>query len=804
MIHHYITIALRHLWKYKVQNLIGIVGLAVGMLCFSICLYCYRFFNDLDACFSQQERIAMLWLETTNEEGEKWNTTLSSSDFADMLRKQPLSTAEAFCSVIEAREPRSYAVEVKGGALQPYELLTIEVDTFFRKVFTPVLLYGNWEVIQHAPNTVLLSESASRRIFGKGVNPVGKSMTLSRKLRSSPESTPFEGGITYTIQGVVQDLPLNNSLSFMRQVDMWTLNDSEGWINCEWRNSSSNAFNYALLREGCTSADLDKELKERKITFREFEKDFVVCATPINTKYKEGTKMVQQIVLALGSLILIVGLLNFFYFLIGSFYSRMHEYAVRKAMGSSALHLFCMLVVQVFFLLCMAGMVMMSGIELVAPHLQFTMVEFVLSIDSEILYHQAWGYWGILSVLCILVCVCTALTLQYRTKYRGISVITRKRKTNYLRNTLFGVQFFICWIFVVCTAGLFMQSQKTAHALFETLSTAEKESIFHLNLDYAFLTSTERDALIGRIAASSGVKTLSRTMNELISGQTITSVREPRYEDPREGWEQAGYYEVDTSFFSLMNLPLLSGRIMGPGEAVVNEAFATHYGNVLGKPFDNYSSLYTISGVTRNFIITTHPVEKAYNLKFFCLIQRPQYAMHCYIKPWPGQEESVKEHIEKEMRSILPESVNLKLSTISEDLREFYFLEYKLRDLILFLSIVSILITMLGVYSAITLDTARRQKEVAVRKVNGANTGKILFLFARLYILLLGISALCAFPLLYLLFGEWTKMYTVTFSYGPLFWICIFLIVSAVTALTVFLKILRIARINPAEILKNE
>lgn len=43
-----------------------------------------------------------------------------------------------------------------------------------------------------------------------------------------------------------------------------------------------------------------------------------------------------------------------------------------------------------------------------------------------------------------------------------------------------------------------------------------------------------------------------------------------------------------------------------------------------------------------------------------------------------------------------------------------------LKDTILFFAIVSIIITLLGVYSSITLDTERRQKEVAIRKVNGA------------------------------------------------------------------------------------
>ncbi len=47
-------------------------------------------------------------------------------------------------------------------------------------------------------------------------------------------------------------------------------------------------------------------------------------------------------------------------------------------------------------------------------------------------------------------------------------------------------------------------------------------------------------------------------------------------------------------------------------------------------------------------------------------------------------------------------------------------METKFKNITLFFSIVSLIITLLGVYSAITLDTERRQKEVAIRKINGA------------------------------------------------------------------------------------
>lgn len=106
-------------------------------------------------------------------------------------------------------------------------------------------------------------------------------------------------------------------------------------------------------------------------------------------------------------------------------------------------------------------------------------------------------------------------------------------------------------------------------------------------------------------------------------------------------------------------------------------------------------------------------------------------------------------------------------------------------------------------YSSITLDTERRQKEVAIRKVNGAGIRSIIWLFARLYLILLMVTAAITFPLIYVVLQLWKQMYTVFFNDGILYWGSIFWGVTLLTVITIIFKILRIARLNPAEVIKT-
>lgn len=109
---------------------------------------------------------------------------------------------------------------------------------------------GSAEVSKMMPNSLVVSESMARRVYGDIRQAVGKQLVLMRRLYTSPDSTPRTGGTVYTIQAVIEDIPENNSIAFMKHLDMFSLNDSEGIIQNDARYAIISSFTYALLREG--------------------------------------------------------------------------------------------------------------------------------------------------------------------------------------------------------------------------------------------------------------------------------------------------------------------------------------------------------------------------------------------------------------------------------------------------------------------------------------------------------------------------------------------------------------------------
>lgn len=523
MIRHYIKTAFRNLLKYKAQNIISIIGLSVGILCFSICLYCSRYINSTDKCFTHWERIADINLYTPAE--EPYSGTPAT--LFESLRQLQFQEVEAFTFVAYPR-PRSYNVETIDKEELPYEdLYAMEVDTAYHSVFTPEVLQGSWAVASQTPNAVILTRSLAHKIFGLGENPIGKRMTLAQRLFSSPDTTPRTGGTIYTIQAIIEDIPLNTSLSFLQKIDMLILNDSEGLIQFDGRDSMTGGLTFALLRPGKTSAQLEASFRAMDLKHTIFNEKNTVSASNFGKLFREKSvaPYFAGITFIVGLLILLTGLLNFFHFLTGSYLNRSHEFGIRKVNGSNGNKLFWLLFTQAIIISFIAFLLTFCLIEIFTPYLSFSLFDFTLVIERDLLLIQTIEYMAGVILLCLLLCLFTVWRMKHASIQSSIYKNKSKRHKQKIRNCLLGIQFFICWLFIVFTVALYLQANKTGSTLFNTLTEKEKSEIISIPMDYRFMKNDEKLALIERISQHPDIKDKMLTDINYLKGISGTSMQ---------------------------------------------------------------------------------------------------------------------------------------------------------------------------------------------------------------------------------------------------------------------------------------
>ena len=120
------------------------------------------------------------------------------------------------------------------------------------------------------------------------------------------------------------------------------------------------------------------------------------------------------------------------------------------------------------------------------------------------------------------------------------------------------------------------------------------------------------------------------------------------------------------------------------------------------------------------------------------------------------------------------------------------------------LALACIVISLFGIYSLSTLTNRRRRKEIAIRKVAGADALDVLRMFLREYLWLILIAGTIALPVAFWLMNRWLQGYAFHAGISILLLITMIVAMAVIVLTTVLGQVWKAANQNPAEVVKSE
>jgi len=367
--------------------------------------------------------------------------------------------------------------------------------------------------------------------------------------------------------------------------------------------------------------------------------------------------------------------------------------------------------------------------------------------------------------------------------------------------------FLICGTFIVYKQVKFMQEQNPGVNINQTIVL--KYPVSRENLDQKvtmFAENLNEEPGIGSMAVT-----------DAVPGMEVAYFASNRLQN--EGTDKFRLYEmltVDYQFVKTFGLKMLAGRSFQKGfgnereNLLINEAALESLGfttaeDAIGKNvmLEGEADPVKIIGVVKNW--HQRGLNNAYTPIMFVLNGRIGWIPQKYIAV-----KTVGKNYD-EMLNLLKTRWNSYFPEASFDyffLDHFFDQQYKtdrrFGQIVSVFTGIAFFISILGLWALSAFTASKKTKEVGVRKVLGAQSGSIIYLFSKEIIVLILIAFAIATPLSVFVMKSWLMNYA--FRTGINIWIYIAggIITIGIALLTVSWQSWRAATRNPVEALRYE
>lgn len=848
MFRHYITIALRNIRKYALQNTVSMIGLTVGFVCLTLSTVWIRYENSFDTFHKDADRL--YYIDEINEvdgsDQTKYNALgVIFYDEFDILVDCP--EVESLCKYVIKERKR---------------VTTLMGDTAFFKMFDFHIASGT-DRFKTDSSYVAVTQDFAHKVYGYD-NPIGKKCNGK------------------TVCAVIA--PFKHPSLFRFDVLMWhdfQIVREANYRSVQPEDRENNVI--IKLHKGIDSKEFSDKLTQTIKAESWGRNPYRHELRPLQEFHRHIMKngmYIQYIHSGLFAtaclLLLVCAIVNYMLFSLNRLRNRAREMALRMVHGASNLSITAMMLTEYALVL---GTSLILGLILVL----FFLKPFREMTDIQMTGEYVFGWSLLLMLLLFIISVAVCIVSTYIVRRRSMQISISRKSSRLFRNLSIGIQIFISVLFVFAVSAMiyqfrFLRNNDWGVKINDTavLSISNSANQWGDRFDngpvwnppqdeneverrsYGSLSNNELasdyisrlDGLYGlnnSLASIPAVESIYFGIGDIRNiFETGENVFHGHGESSINGIEDCDAIILDVlegDALELMSLNVLDGAIpdrrLGNDEIAITRSLQKELGlgNIADEPTLTIDRTFRNPGRgyiddNGNLVITSggETGRKAYTFRVIAIVSdiypynfntEPGKYILCApgnrrLMPKAGSgwsqalytltyEHGMKDELKQQIERIMSETgLDYKLDFTEDSFFADLESEQHLAKLIEILGLVCLLISVSGIFSIITLSCQERRREIAVRKVHGAKVKDILSIFTREYGAVFVVSSAAAFMVGYLVIRHWQQQFLRQATVSWWIYVAILVAMALVICLTVGQRVLKATRENPADVIKSE
>jgi putative ABC transport system permease protein len=763
----------RSLFRKPLNSLIIIISLATGMACINlIMLFVERELNT-DGFQKKRDRIYMLKCDNPYEKGLLMSNCKAGG--AEYI-KENFPQVEDFCRIKFGRAEKV----IVGNQVYNDNNFVFETSASFFSVFSYKLLTNNPNSVLTTNNDIVISRELAQKYFGEQL-PIGRIITIING------DTKTE----YTIKGIFIKPAENSQFEF----DMVKLSEN------------TERYAFLLLKNDTDPASLEKLFASEKDKIPVFNdgtpgkyylKSFKETYFDTSEYSLLGNKRDKSdiiIAIIIGLMIICVASVNYLGLVNNKLFDKTPEFYIRRINGGSCTSLVFDFIIEnliIIFIAFALSLEVMSWIiqffnDLTESRIDIT---YLTRPDSLLLM----SYVG-LTLLFVTFIFSVIKLKKQRISSTGKAMFDNEGKI--VKIQAFNIfQLITTIVLLICSITILKQVKYITKR-----DIGINKDVIEVKLPSLYESQTnvfKQELLKSPSVASVSVTTASPLLEWIQASFNYSENGEDKQYSPK-------IFRGDEAFIRTLGIILINGRDFSgnitsdKNNCIINESLAKYFSgrNLIGEKLPGYEKL-TVIGIIKDFNCSgaKDPITPG-------VIIFDNSGSHLLVSYAQGQSLTIKNSISATWQKLIPDSP-MNTESVKERYDWYHKKETNFAKLIVSCCLISLFLSMIGLFANSFHSSRKRTKETGIRRINGATVFGIILLLNRDYLRWVIIAFVPASLISIYLMNRWLQGFAYKTGLNTWIFVSALLLTVIITLLTVTWQSFRAANRNPVEALRYE